>query len=125
MVDSQHPQNLLILCSFAYMIFNHIVSNCDLKRKFLSCKDHNAVFIKTVTVLIGTKYSDTGMNSFISITCDKNHIVFGRILQKLFNCFIKNVLKNINCNSFSVRTCNDTSSRRKIAKLTGKSSFKK
>ena len=81
------------ICSFAYMIFNHIVANCDLKRKFLSCEDHNAVFIKTVTVLIGTKYSDTGINSFISITCDKNHIVFGRILQKLFHCFIKNVKK--------------------------------
>ena len=83
------------LCTFSYMIFNQIGINSDLRKSFLSCKDHIAISVKAVSI-VGTKHSDIGMNSFTSITCDKNHTAFGLILQKFFSCFIKNVLKNLN-----------------------------
>ena len=113
------------ICIFAYSLFNQIMHNADIKKRFLACNDHSAVFVKTVTVMIADKQSNAYLKCLMSVTCKEKHAVFRGILQKLFNCFIKNVLKKINSELVTARSSSTTSTSKKIRKLTGKNSANK
>ena len=110
-------------CAFAYVVFSQTMASCDIGKQFLSCKIHNAIFVTTVACVIGTRYSDTGMTSIASTSCDNSQLLFERILYQMFNCFMKNVLKNLNAASFSAHTCVASpkccNSSRKMKTLTG------
>ncbi len=105
------------ICVISYSLFQQLVSDNELFKKFLGCHRHESVFISSVAHLL--KHHET-FHSFLDISCNKNHKLFKRINAKLFHCYMKNIIRQSNPNK-SHTVINDSSQNRKVKKLCSKS----
>ena len=104
------------ICVISYILFQQLVCDNELFKKFLGCHRHESVFISSVSHVM--KHHET-FHSFLDISCDRNHKLFQRINAKLFHCYMKNIIRQVSANkSYNV---NHGSQNRKVKKLCSKS----
>ena len=112
---SEYTYAMYVL-AFAY--FQQIECNVSLMSRFMQSSNQCAIFLSVVHHML---CSSACMSTFCDMKCSNNHMLFSRIVMKMFNCFAKNSLKRINIHTASIlNEAND----RKIRKLTSKYSQK-
>ena len=103
------------VCCLATNAYELIISNDTLKKKFISCNNHQNVFVEGLCFF--AKTSEIFRTASLQ-SCSDMHNNFRLILQTAFNCFAKNELKRLN--QFIVDAPQKMS--RTVRKLTAKSS---
>ena len=98
-----------LLAVHCWQVFEEVKSNKELKTKFLGAVSQKSLFLK-----IMDRVSDTSFDT--ENYCMKGHSLKSLLVQRLFNCFAKNLIKEL---SAQVQNCQQPPKKRKIAKLTG------
>lgn len=98
-----------------YQYYSQVVSNPDLRQKFLSSDNHFRVFISIMQHM----FKKCNVSSTLSsVTCSDGHTVFQFIASSLFNCFIKNLIKTLNTSQMATTADSRvTVTRKKLCKL--------
>ena len=104
------------VCLFCWQIYEEIRKTKELLEKFLQVGQQRQLFASIVERINYKLDSDCQQPNVDVLLCVKGHDLNLLICQRLFNCFAKNLVKDITNRSAD---CNDRDlkKRRKIAKL--------
>ena len=99
---------LLTVLNLNREFFDEVKSNEELKTKFLGAVSQKSLFLKIMDRVSDTSFATENY-------CMKGHSLKSLLVQRLFNCFAKNLVKKL---SVQVQNCQQPPKKRKIAKLT-------
>lgn len=86
-------QYVFLVSSLSYLYYQQIVSDDELRQKWLTTSDHCQVFTNTVLEKLRC---DDEHSMLLTVECSERHQSCEAIIRKITMCFIKNYMSQIN-----------------------------